>query len=231
MPNAVLSYPALLTAWSDKRQTDSHNVTRFFSWVSSLSSRKVGDGTTSVVIVAAELLKRANELIKNNIHPTTVMTGYRLALKEAVKYIKANLCVPVDKLGRSVLLGGCQMMCSLLGRDRGAEADPETCFGAASNRGGIILLWLAARISVLCVFVCKPEAYTRLGRWKTADAVGEGKGTRLYVCRLCCAEAVALIGVKKQPRNSKQVDGRRGWNHDQNPGMSVSIRTLDYHPW
>lgn len=61
---------------------------------------KVGDGTTSVVIVAAELLKRANELIKNNIHPTTVMAGYRLALKEAVKYIKANLCVPVDKLGR-----------------------------------------------------------------------------------------------------------------------------------
>lgn len=52
--------------------------------------------------MAAELLKRANELIKNNIHPTTVMAGYRLALKEAVKYIKANLCVPVDKLGRWV---------------------------------------------------------------------------------------------------------------------------------
>lgn len=62
--------------------------------------RQVGDGTTSVVIVAAELLKRANELIKNNIHPTTVMAGYRLALKEAVKYIKTNLCMPVDKLGR-----------------------------------------------------------------------------------------------------------------------------------
>lgn len=69
----------------------------------------MGDGTTSVVIVAAELLKRANELIKNNIHPTTVMAGYRLALKEAVKYIKANLCVPVDKLGRCVgyMLLGC----------------------------------------------------------------------------------------------------------------------------
>lgn len=72
-----------------------------FCWGGAFShSIKVGDGTTSVVIVAAELLKRANELIKNNIHPTTVMAGYRLALKEAVKYIKANLCVPVDKLGR-----------------------------------------------------------------------------------------------------------------------------------
>ncbi|CAM9641544.1 unnamed protein product, partial [Choristocarpus tenellus] len=64
----------------------------------------VGDGTTSVVIIAAELLKRANELIKNKIHPTTVMSGYRLALKESVKYIKQNLCVPVDKLGRPNLI-------------------------------------------------------------------------------------------------------------------------------
>ena len=32
--------------------------------------QEVGDGTTSVVIIAAELLKRANELVKNNIHPT-----------------------------------------------------------------------------------------------------------------------------------------------------------------
>lgn len=78
----------------------------------------MGDGTTSVVIVAAELLKRANELIKNNIHPTTVMTGYRLAVKEAVKYIKANLCVPVDKLGRCVR----HQSCRRLARNHGVES-------------------------------------------------------------------------------------------------------------
>lgn len=43
---------------------------------------KVGDGTTSVVIVAAELLRRGNELIKNKVHPTAIISGYRLALKE-----------------------------------------------------------------------------------------------------------------------------------------------------
>jgi len=64
----------------------------------------VGDGTTSVVIVAAELLKRANELVKNNIHPTVVMAGYRLAVKEAVKYIKSNLVVSADALGRENLI-------------------------------------------------------------------------------------------------------------------------------
>lgn len=69
-----------------------------------LQDQEVGDGTTSVVIVAAELLRRANELIKNNIHPTVVMAGYRLAVKEAVKYIKSNLIVNADVLGRENLL-------------------------------------------------------------------------------------------------------------------------------
>eukprot|EP00913_Durusdinium_trenchii_P028538 g26766.t1 len=49
---------------------------------------EVGDGTTSVVIIAAELLKRANELVKNNIHPTTIIAGYRLAMRESIKYIQ-----------------------------------------------------------------------------------------------------------------------------------------------
>lgn len=48
----------------------------------------MGDGTTSVVILAAELLKRANELVKNKIHPTSIMAGYRLALRESVKFIQ-----------------------------------------------------------------------------------------------------------------------------------------------
>ncbi|KAJ2298179.1 chaperonin-containing T-complex alpha subunit Cct1, partial [Coemansia sp. RSA 353] len=44
---------------------------------------EVGDGTTSVVVIAAELLRRANELVKSHIHPATVIAGYRLACKEA----------------------------------------------------------------------------------------------------------------------------------------------------
>ena len=39
--------------------------------------KEVGDGTTSVVLLASELLRRANELVRNKIHPTTVITGYR----------------------------------------------------------------------------------------------------------------------------------------------------------
>lgn len=46
-----------------------------------LQDAEVGDGTTSVVIVAAELLKNADELVQQKIHPTSVISGYRLACK------------------------------------------------------------------------------------------------------------------------------------------------------
>lgn len=66
--------------------------------------KEVGDGTTSVVLIAAELLRRGNELIKNRIHPTVIITGYRLALREAVKYMNENISTKVDQLGRESLI-------------------------------------------------------------------------------------------------------------------------------
>ena len=57
-----------------------------------------------MVLIAAELLRRANELIKNRIHPTTIITGYRLALREAVKYMNENISVKVEQLGREPLI-------------------------------------------------------------------------------------------------------------------------------
>lgn len=44
-----------------------------------------------MVILAAELLKRANDLVRSRIHPTTIIAGYRLAMREATKYIKTTL--------------------------------------------------------------------------------------------------------------------------------------------
>ncbi|KKZ60459.1 T-complex protein 1 subunit alpha [[Emmonsia] crescens] len=66
--------------------------------------KEVGDGTTSVVLIAAELLRRGNELMKNRIHPTTIITGYRLALREAVKYMSENISTKVEHLGRDSLI-------------------------------------------------------------------------------------------------------------------------------
>ncbi len=65
----------------------------------------MGDGTTTVVIVAAELLKNADELVKQKIHPTTVISGYRLACKEAVKYLQEHLSISVSDLGKESIIG------------------------------------------------------------------------------------------------------------------------------
>lgn len=69
-----------------------------------LQDEEVGDGTTSVVLIAAELLKNAQELVQNKIHPTSVISGYRLACKEACKYVQDNLTVSVDSLGKQCLV-------------------------------------------------------------------------------------------------------------------------------
>merc|ERR1719186_277242 len=69
-----------------------------------LQDEEVGDGTTSVVIIAAELLKAADELIKQKVHPTTIINGYKLACKESCKFITENLCIPAADLGKSCLM-------------------------------------------------------------------------------------------------------------------------------
>jgi T-complex protein 1 subunit alpha len=80
-----------------------HPAAKVLVELSDRQDKEVGDGTTSVVIVAAELLKRANELIKQNIHPTTVIGGYKSAMREAVKHIKKTLLVGKDQISDDIV--------------------------------------------------------------------------------------------------------------------------------
>eukprot|EP00262_Sarcandra_glabra_P021034 TRINITY_DN862_c0_g1_i3.p1 TRINITY_DN862_c0_g1~~TRINITY_DN862_c0_g1_i3.p1 ORF type:complete len:547 (-),score=116.41 TRINITY_DN862_c0_g1_i3:187-1827(-) len=81
-----------------------HPAAKVLVELAELQDREVGDGTTSVVIVAAELLKRANDLVRNKIHPTSIISGYRLAMKEACKYVDEKLATKVEKLGKDSLI-------------------------------------------------------------------------------------------------------------------------------
>jgi T-complex protein 1 subunit alpha len=102
-----------------------HPAAKVLVELSQIQDREVGDGTTSVVILAAELLKRANELVKNKIHPTSVMSGYRIALRESVKFIQQNMSIKVDTLGREALVNAAKtsMSSKLLGPESDFFAD------------------------------------------------------------------------------------------------------------
>jgi T-complex protein 1 subunit alpha len=81
-----------------------HPAAKVLVELAELQDREVGDGTTSVVIIAAELLKRANDLVRNKIHPTSIISGYRLAMREACKYVEEKLAIKVEKLGKDSII-------------------------------------------------------------------------------------------------------------------------------
>ncbi|TGZ68222.1 hypothetical protein CRM22_004364 [Opisthorchis felineus] len=81
-----------------------HPAGKILVQLAQLQDEEVGDGTTSVVILAAALLKGADELISRFVHPTTIINGYRLACREACKYIQEHLKMDVTKLGKQGLV-------------------------------------------------------------------------------------------------------------------------------
>ena len=61
-----------------------HPAAKMLVEVAKTQDQEAGDGTTTAVVLAGELLKRAESLIEQNIHPTIISQGYRLASTKAL---------------------------------------------------------------------------------------------------------------------------------------------------
>jgi len=62
-----------------------HPAAKMMVEVAKTQNEEVGDGTTSAVVIAGELLRKAGELLDQNIHSTVIIRGYNLARDHALK--------------------------------------------------------------------------------------------------------------------------------------------------
>jgi thermosome len=65
-----------------------HPVGKIMVEVAKTQDDEVGDGTTSAVVIAGGLLKEAENLLDNDVHPSVIVKGYRLAARKATEFAK-----------------------------------------------------------------------------------------------------------------------------------------------
>jgi thermosome len=72
-----------------------HPAAKMMVEIAKTQDDMVGDGTTTAVVLASELLKKAEELLDQNIHPIILVSGYRKASQKAIEVIE-KIAVPID---------------------------------------------------------------------------------------------------------------------------------------
>jgi thermosome len=80
-----------------------HPAAKMMVEIAKTQDDMVGDGTTTAVVLASELLKRAEDLLDQNIHPIILVSGYRKAGQKAIEIV-GKVSVPVDIKDKKTLL-------------------------------------------------------------------------------------------------------------------------------
>jgi len=80
-----------------------HPAAKMMIEVAKTQDDEVGDGTTTAVILAGELLKKAEELLDQNIHPSIIVSGYQKAAERAIETLE-NLSLDVNLEDRETLM-------------------------------------------------------------------------------------------------------------------------------
>ena len=70
-----------------------HPAAKMMIEIAKTQDDMVGDGTTTVVVLASELLKKAEELLDQKVHPMILVAGYRKAAQKAIEIMAKNAVV------------------------------------------------------------------------------------------------------------------------------------------
>ncbi len=71
-----------------------HPAAKMMVEVSKTQDQEVGDGTTTAAVLAGELLRKAEDLLNQNVHPTVIASGYRMAAEKA-KEVLSSISTPI----------------------------------------------------------------------------------------------------------------------------------------
>ena len=81
-----------------------HPAAKMLVEVAKTQDQQCGDGTTTAVVLAGELLKRSEHLLEQNVHPTVITRGFQLAVQEAKRLLDAEIGTPVKSGDESILV-------------------------------------------------------------------------------------------------------------------------------
>jgi len=79
-----------------------HPAAKMMVEVAKTQDDEVGDGTTSVVVLAGELLSKAKALIDRDVHPTMIVDGYQAAGEQALEFL-GKIAIKVNPTDRKML--------------------------------------------------------------------------------------------------------------------------------
>jgi archaeal chaperonin len=79
-----------------------HPAAKMIIEAAKTQDQEVGDGTTTVAILAGELLKKSEDLMTLGVHPTVIVEGYRQASLKAIEIVK-SIAIDVSEKDREIL--------------------------------------------------------------------------------------------------------------------------------
>merc|ERR1719511_513086 len=76
--------------------TVQHPAAKSMIEIARTQDEEVGDGTTSVIVLAAEVLGVSQQFLEDKMHPTVIISAYRQALEDAVDVLENKVAFDVD---------------------------------------------------------------------------------------------------------------------------------------